>query len=540
MDWSRSQLPPMRYEARFGDRIVPAFADRPESLWAMIADARARNADGEALIAGHVRLSWQQAVDQAARIAAGFRRLGLQRGDRVAILLGNRIEFPLLLFAAAHEGLVTVLLGTRQQKLEIAYVLADCGAKILIHEAALAERLPDAQDVPDVIHRVAVDDDPALSRFTLLADNPPAEAPAETSEDDTAMILYTSGTTGKPKGVRRPLAKAPPEPVSSGYAMFMMVYGMKPGQGVHLVVSPLYHTAVLYFASSTLHLGHQVVIMDKWTPEEMLSRIQRYGVTNSHMVPTQFSRLLACEERERWDMSSLQNMVHGAAPCPQPVKRAMLDWWGDCVYEYYAASEGGGTIIGPADWRGRPGSVGKPWPTADIKIFDDEGYELGADEVGTVYIKMAQGFEYHKDRAKTEKAWRTDGYFTVGDAGYLDSEGYLFLCDRKADMIISGGVNIYPAEIESVMAEHPRVLDVAVFGIPDDDWGEQVKAVIELVGDADPNMEQELLAWGRERLARFKCPKSIDFVERMPREENGKLRKRLLRDPYWEGTGRNI
>lgn len=200
MNWSGSQLPPMRYEARFGDRIVPAFADRPESLWAMIADARARNAGGEALIAGNVRLSSRQAVEQAARIATGFRRLGLQRGDRVAILLGNRIEFPLLLFAAAHEGLVTVLLSTRQQKPEIAYVLADCGAKILIHEAALAERLPDAQDVPDVIHRIAVDDDPALSRFTLLADNPPAEAPAETSEEDTAMILYTSGTTGKPKG----------------------------------------------------------------------------------------------------------------------------------------------------------------------------------------------------------------------------------------------------------------------------------------------------------------------------------------------------
>src|SRR5438270_4104781 len=200
MDWSQSQIPPMRFEARFGDRVVPAFCDRPSSLWAMIADARARNADGEALISGHVRLSWRQAAEQAARIAAGFRKLGLQRGDRVAILLGNRVEFPLLLFAAAHEGLVTVLLSTRQQKPEIAYVLADCGAKILIHEAALAERLPDALDVPDVIDRIAVDDDPARSHFAVLVDNAPAPAPVETSEEDTAMILYTSGTTGKPKG----------------------------------------------------------------------------------------------------------------------------------------------------------------------------------------------------------------------------------------------------------------------------------------------------------------------------------------------------
>jgi long-chain acyl-CoA synthetase len=200
MDWSQSEIPPMRLEARFGDRVVPAFRDRPASLWAMIADACARNADGEALIAGDVRLSWRQAVDQATRLAAGLRKLGLQRGDRVAILLGNRIEFPLLLFAAAHEGLVTVLLSTRQQKPEIAYVLADCGARILIHEAALAERLPDALDVPDVIHRIAVDSDPALSRLAILDDNAPAPEPVEVSEEDTAMILYTSGTTGKPKG----------------------------------------------------------------------------------------------------------------------------------------------------------------------------------------------------------------------------------------------------------------------------------------------------------------------------------------------------
>ena len=218
----------------------------------------------------------------------------------------------------------------------------------------------------------------------------------------------------------------------------------------------------------------------------------------------------------------------------------MLNWWGDCVFEYYAASEGGGTMITPQEWRKRPGSVGRPWATAEIAIFDEEGHRLAADEVGTVYIKMQQGFAYHKDKAKTEKAWRTDGYFTVGDAGYLDAEGYLFLCDRKADMIISGGVNIYPAEVESALSGHPLVLDVAVFGIPDPDWGEQVKAVIELKAAAPPDFEQTLIAWTRERIAGFKCPKTIDFVDSLPREANGKLKKRLLRDPYWEGTGRQI
>ena len=233
-------------------------------------------------------------------------------------------------------------------------------------------------------------------------------------------------------------------------------------------------------------------------------------------------------------------MIHSAAPCPVPVKHAMLDWWGPVIYEYYAASEGGGTMVTPQEWLARPGTVGRPWQTAEIAIFDDEGHRKPANEVGTVYIKMSQGFEYHGDKGKTEKAWRTDGYFTVGDAGYLDDEGYLFLSDRKADMIISGGVNIYPAEIENVLIAHPRVLDVAVFGIPDSDWGEAVHAVIEPKGAQEPGLDDTILGWARERLAKYKCPRSITFVEQMPREANGKLKKRILRDPWWEGTGRQI
>jgi long-chain acyl-CoA synthetase len=339
--------------------------------------------------------------------------------------------------------------------------------------------------------------------------------------------------------VRRPLPDAPPEPIASAYAMFLLMYGMTPGRGVHLVVSPMYHTAVVYFATSALHLGHRVVVMDRWTPEGMLEAIQTHRITHTHMVPTQLVRLLEVEDKERFDVSSLEHMIHSAAPCPLSVKHAMLDWWGPVLYEYYAASEGGGTMVTPQEWLERPGTVGKAWQTAEVAIFDDEGHRLPAGEVGTVYIKMQQGFEYHGDKDKTEEAWRTDGYFTVGDAGYMDAEGYLFLMDRKADMIISGGVNIYPAEIEGALMAHPDVLDVAVFGIPDADWGEQVKAVIE-VREERPGLEGELFDWARERLASYKCPRTIDFVEGLPRDPNGKLKKRLLRDPYWEGRERSI
>ena len=299
---------------------------------------------------------------------------------------------------------------------------------------------------------------------------------------------------------------------------------------------------MLYFSSSALHLWQKLVVMDKWTPEGMLQRIERYKVTNSHMVPTHFVRLLNLKNHEEYDVSSLAHMVHGAAPCPPEVKKAMLAWWGPVISEYYAATEGGGTMVTAAEWLERPGTVGRPWQGADIKICDDEGKELAPTEVGTVYIKMAQGFEYHKDKEKTAKAYRVDGYFTVGDAGYLDADGYLFLCDRKADMIISGGVNIYPAEIEVVLLQHDRIVDVAVFGVPDADWGEAVHAVVEVTGEvADAEaVAAEILAWTKDRIAGYKRPRSLELIEEMPRDPNGKLAKRKLRDPFWEAVGRHI
>jgi long-chain acyl-CoA synthetase len=301
---------------------------------------------------------------------------------------------------------------------------------------------------------------------------------------------------------------------------------------------------VLVFAGGAIHAGHTVVLMDKWAPDNMLRLIDTHRVTNTHMVPTQFVRLLSLPEdvRAKYDVSSLRHMVHAAAPCPPDVKHQMIEWWGPVIDEYYAASEGGGTIVFAEEWLERPGTVGKAWAISEIVILDDDGNELPAGEIGTVYMHMVTGnFEYFKDKDKTDRS-RHGKFFTVGDVGYLDPEGWLFLSDRKTDMIISGGANIYPAEIENVLIMHPKVADVAVFGIPHDDWGEEVKAVVEPIefDEAGPELEAEILAWSADKLAKYKTPRSIDFVEELPRDPNGKLYKRKLRDPYWEGRERAI
>jgi long-chain acyl-CoA synthetase len=366
--------------------------------------------------------------------------------------------------------------------------------------------------------------------------------------DDRAagqVMNYTSGTTGRPKGVRRSLAPLDPELVATLVSAFLGMFGIKPEDGnVHLCGSPLYHTAVLVFAASSMHIGHPIVLMDKWTPQEMLELIEKHRVTTSHMVPTQFHRLLALPENERnkYDVSSLRNMIHAAAPCPIETKQKMLDWWGDAIYEYYAATEGGGSLVTPEEWRKYPGTVGRAWANSELRILDGDGEDCPPGEPGTVYMKLGTAdFEYKGDKKKTEES-RREGFFTVGDIGYLNEDGYLFLCDRKSDMIISGGVNIYPAEIENVLLTHPKVADAAAFGVPNEDWGEEVKSVIEPAPDVSPSdaLAEEILAFCRGKLAKYKTPRSIDFVAEMPRDPNGKLYKRKLRDPYWEGRERTI
>jgi long-chain acyl-CoA synthetase len=355
---------------------------------------------------------------------------------------------------------------------------------------------------------------------------------------------YTGGTTGRPKGVRRPLPGVAPEELTTWSAP-LLGYRLPPlGDEVHLCCTPWYHTAPMVFVGGSLHIGHPVVLMDGFDAERLLSLIERHRVTHTLVVPTQFVRLLALPEdvRRRHDLSSLHVVAHGAAPCPPEVKHQMIDWLGPILAEYYAATEGGGTIVFSDEWLARPGTVGKPRGTTEIVIFDDDGNRLPAGQIGNVYLgNDGPGFEYFKDGPKTEAAHR-GRYVTVGDIGYLDEDGYLFLCDRKTEMIISGGVNIYPAEIESVLILHPQVADVAVFGIPNGEWGEEVKAVVQPAPGAQAGEELagDILGFCEGRMARYKIPRSVEFEAELPRDESGKLWKRKLRDPYWAGQDRAI
>ena len=476
----------------------------------------------------------------AHRITNGLRELGLGTDDVVAVLLPNSADYLGILLAVLQSGWHLVPINYHLTASEVAYIVEDSGAKAFVTSerfAEVARGVAEKVDLPSeaLLSIGAIDGYSDFGAF--VASQSDSEPPGRLAG---GLMNYTSGTTGSPKGVRRPLPQIDADTQAAMFGFLNFLFGNDGPDHVHLAVAPLYHTAVMNFVQAALHHGQTVVLMDKWTPEGTLERIAKYGVTSTHMVPTMFHRLLKLppEERERYDVSSLSHVIHSAAPCPIPTKRAMLDWWGPVIYEYYGATEGGGTLATPEDWEKKPGTVGKPWPISEIKILDAEGNELPPGEIGTVWMKMGdRTFEYHRDAKKTASTWNEQGFFTVGDAGELDADGFLFLRDRTSDMIISGGVNIYPAETESVLLQHPDVLDAAVFGIPSEDWGEEVKAAVELAEGVEPGpeIEQSILAFCAEHLAKYKCPRSIDFPADFPRDPNGKVYKRRLRDPYWEG-----
>lgn len=482
-------------------------------------------------------VTYRELADRANRYANGLRERGLAVGDVVVMMLPNSVDLLAVYFAAMQTGLYVVMINWHLVAPEVAYIINDSGAKAFIAHERFAEV---ATGQAGVEARYAVGDIPGFTPLAELGES--AERPADRTAG--SPMLYTSGTTGKPKGVRRPLTGQDPDEAGAS-TWFFGIFNIKPHDNhVHLCGSPLYHTAVLNFVGISIQLGHKTVLMDRWTPEEMLRLIDRHRVTHSHMVPTQFHRLLALpkETRDGYDVGSLRAMIHGAAPCPLETKRKMLEWWGPVVIEYYAATEGGGTTIMGDEWLKKPGSVGRPWPGSVVKILDEEGNEMPPGQLGTVYMRMGTStFEYHKDPEKTQKA-RAGNLFTLGDVGYVDEDGYLYLRDRKADMIISGGVNVYPAEIEGELAIHPKVADVAVFGVPNPDWGEEIKAVVQPAAEVEPNeaLTGELLAFAAERLAKFKIPKSIDYVTELPRDPNGKLYKRKLRDQYWKNQESKI
>ncbi|MFV2172497.1 acyl-CoA synthetase [Actinomadura sp. LOL_016] len=479
---------------------------------------------------------------RANRLVHGLRGLGLEKGDAVCGLVPNGFEGLVLYLATLQAGWYYTPINWHLTGPEIGYIVSDSEAKaFFVHERYATEGAR-AGEAIEAHRRFAFGEVEGFRPYDELVGGQPDGMPDDRTNG--ATMHYTSGTTGRPKGVKRALMGIDPDDSAELMTFLLGLFGIPPGSPAggepqaHLITSPNYHTAVTQFGGTALHMGHTLVYTDKWEAEDCLRTIQEYRVTNTHMVPTHFKRLLALPEdvRNRYDVSSMQWAIHAAAPCPVPIKQQMLEWWGDCIWEYYAATEGGGTIASPADWRAHPGTVGNAWPISELLIVDDDGEPVPTGTHGTIYMKMAGAdFEYKGDREKTEKD-RLKDFFTVGDIGYLTEDGFLFLSDRKADMIISGGANIYPAEIENEITMHPKVADVAVFGIPDEEWGEQIKAVVEPAAGAAPGPElaAEILASLEGRLAKMKWPKSIDFIETMPREPNGKLLKRKLRDPYWK------
>ncbi|HUQ39909.1 MAG TPA: AMP-binding protein [Acidimicrobiales bacterium] len=487
-------------------------------------------------------VSYRELDDDSNRLARMLRDRGLQPGDSIAFLMENRHELLKIAWAAQRSGLYYTAISTRLTADEAGYILDDCGARAFFTTPAQATAGPLREIVPNLQHWFAVGGD--MTGYEPYADAV-AGHPAEPlpSETEGADMLYSSGTTGRPKGVKSPLTGAALGADVRISAVAKVLYGFDE-DAIYLSPAPLYHAAPLRFTMGVHRLGATAIVMDHFDPRLTLELIERHRVTHAQFVPTMFVRMLKMPEEERaaYDVSSLRAAIHAAAPCPIPVKEQMIEWWGPVLHEYYAGTEGNGfCAIDAATWLEHKGSVGRPL-TAVIHVVDDDGNEVPTGEQGTIYFESDVKFEYHNDPEKTAAGRHPNGWTTLGDIGYVDADGFLYLTDRKANMIISGGVNIYPQETENLLTMHPAVMDVAVFGVPDDDFGEQVKAVVQPVDPAaaGPELEAELIAWCRERLAAFKCPRSIDFAAELPRHPTGKLYKRLLRDPYWEGRATRI
>ncbi len=488
--------------------------------------------DAPAVIAPEGDRSFAQLNKRANQLARALRAAGLGAGDSLALVCGNRAEFVEVAGACTRIGVRYTPVNWHLAPAEVAYIVEDCDARAIVAEASLGHLVSGLS--ADGRLRLAIGGEvPGFSDYHRALD----EQRADDIDHPVAgsFMLYTSGTTGRPKGVHRP-------PLARPLLRLLRTYraaSYRPGGlDTHLCTGPLYHAAPLQISLlMPLADGATVSLMDRWEAEQCLRRMAEQRITHTHMVPTMFHRLLRLPEELRaehhpWD---LRFVVHGAAPCPVPTKRAIIDWLGPIVWEYYSATEGSGTAVSSQEWLTRPGTVGKPSFEDHVRILDDAGAVLPAGAIGTVYIRQLKGmeFHYHKAPEKTAGSRRGD-YYTLGDVGYLDADGYLFLTDRSADLIISGGVNIYPAEVEAVLQTHPAVLDVGVIGVPNAEWGEEVKAVVETVSGSriGPGLAGELIAHCRERLAHFKCPRSVDFIDALPRRDNGKLYKRQLREAY--------
>ena len=478
--------------------------------------------------------TFKQLDDLSMQASQLFRQLGLNRGDHVAILLENHPALLHVCFAAQRSGLYFTAISYRLQNEEVDYIVTDCQAKVFITSKSqqhLVEKLN-----LDSCHSYMVDG--VAAGFNSWEESL-AEMPAKKIADESigVQMLYSSGTTGRPKGVYKPLPEGE-YGVDEGPNLFGMLYGVSV-DSIYLSPAPLYHAAPLTFTMGMLSMGVTCIVMQHFEAEGSLAAIEKYEVTHSQWVPTMFIRMLKLDDdvRLKYDISSLQCAIHAAAPCPVPIKEEMIEWWGPVIHEYYAGSEGNGFVaINSEQWLEHKGSVGLSL-TAQLHIVGEDGEEVAQGESGTIYFEGGGDFEYFNDKEKTEESRHKQGWSTLGDVGYRDADGFLYLTDRKSFMIISGGVNIYPQETENLLVTHPKVMDVAVFGVPNDDFGEEVKAVVQPKdwNNVGPDLEAELIEFCRDHISHLKCPRSVDFDKELPRHPTGKLYKRLLRDKYWEG-----
>jgi long-chain acyl-CoA synthetase len=473
------------------------------------------------------------------RLAHFLRAEGLNRLDHYAIFMENNPRYVECCGAGERAGLYYTCVNSYLTPDELAYILENSESKVLITSVAKREVAAKALAMSPRVERCLIVDGQSDGERVLNLDAALARFPDTPIPDESlgTPMLYSSGTTGRPKGILRPLPENPPAKPLPLFDFLVKLWRYREGM-IYLSPAPLYHSAPQAAVSLTIRMGGTAIIMEHFDPEQYLALIERYRVTHSQLVPTMFSRMLKLPEevRRRYDLSSLEIAIHAAAPCPIPVKEEMIEWWGPIIQEYYGATEGlGFTACDSAEWLAHRGTVGRVL-LGELHILDEEMRPLPPDTSGTIWFKTATPFEYFKDAAKTKEVRSPDGTMsTVGDVGYVDADGFLHLTDRRTFMIISGGVNIYPQECENLLITHPKVADAAVFGVPNEDLGEEVKAVVEVMPGIrpGPDLAEELIAFCRAHLAHIKCPRSVDFEEKLPRLPTGKLYKRLLRDRYW-------
>jgi long-chain acyl-CoA synthetase len=494
------------------------------------------------------QLTFAEFDANANRLAHLYREAGLVKGDHVALFMENHLRYFETMSAAERSGLYYTCINSYLTPEEVAYIVDDCDAKVFITTAKLLEVAQAAvAATPKVERFLAVDLEEPVGPFqpyeAALAQHPAERIP---DEQLGAAMLYSSGTTGRPKGILRPLPDAhPADPLPVMAFIKDFLFRFREGM-TYLSPAPIYHSAPQASVACALRLGATSVIMERFDPEQFLALIERYRITHTQVVPTMFSRLLKLPEevRNRYDVSSLEVVIHAAAPCPVPVKQAMIDWFGPILIEYYGATEANGFTFNDSEqWLAHPGTVGAP-VLGKLLILDDDDQEVPTGQTGTVWFEGATNFTYYHDEDKTAESRDATGQrSTVGDVGYVDEDGYLYLTDRKTYMIISGGVNIYPQETENLLITHPKVMDAAVIGVPNEDLGEEVKGVVQLIDGVEPGPEiaQELIEFCGQHLSRQKVPRSIDFEPELPRLPTGKLYKRLLRDRYWgDSTSRIV